>query len=346
MNGLQLSPPLAGYEITALKLAFQEKAILIRRFAAAKSEITFQAAYFSSTGPRLDTLMRAFERSFSAALDEAELWRVLLIFYSGFLLVILAWFAWRLTGTLGEIRRINLALKEANESLEQRVAERTKELSETLDRLKESEAMLVQSEKMSSLGQMVAGLAHEVNTPLAYVKSSLDAVRGQIANTGRLATEVDHIAGIKDSSGNLSQTAEYLRRTPDDFRVLMGRDTLIYAALAHGAVGAIAASANLAPDLSVGIYEGYVAGDLKGALEFQLRLAPLRNAFSLGTFPAVLKTGLELLGLPAGPPRAPVSPLTADERERLRSVLAKAGKVEALFASAGDVIDDTTLETV
>jgi len=199
--GLQLSPPLAGYEITALKLAFQEKAILIRRFAAARSEITFQAAYFSSTGPRLDTLMRAFERSFSAALDEAELWRVLLIFYSGFLLVILAWFALRLAQTLGEIRRINLALKDANESLELRVAERTKELSETLDRLKESEAMLVQSEKMSSLGQMVAGLAHEVNTPLAYVKSSLDAVRGQIADTGRLATEVENLIGLLESEG-------------------------------------------------------------------------------------------------------------------------------------------------
>ena len=161
----------------------------------------------------------------------------------------------------------------------------------------------------------------------------------------RLATEVEHIAGIKDSSGNLSQTAEYLRRTPDDFRVLMGRDTLIYAALTHGAVGAIAASANLAPDLSVGIYERFVAGDPKGALEFQLRLAPLRNAFSLGTFPAVLKTGLELLGLPAGPPRLPVCPLTQEQRERLRSVLVKAGKIEAMF-TAGDTISDESLEAV
>jgi 4-hydroxy-tetrahydrodipicolinate synthase len=160
----------------------------------------------------------------------------------------------------------------------------------------------------------------------------------------RLATEVDHIAGIKDSSGNLSQTVEYLRRTPDDFRVLMGRDTLIYAAMVHGAAGAIAASANLAPDLSVGIYERFIAGDLKGALAFQLRLAPLRNAFSLGTFPAMLKTGLELLGLPAGPPRAPVSPLTGEARERLRSALAQAGKVEAMFAPTQDAVDDENLE--
>lgn len=160
----------------------------------------------------------------------------------------------------------------------------------------------------------------------------------------RLADEVEHIAGIKDSSGNMSNTAEYLRRTPDDFRVLMGRDTLIYAALAHGAAGAIAASANLAPDLGVGIYNSYIAGDRTAALEYQRRLTLLRNAFALGTFPAILKTGLELLGLPMGPPRAPVGPLTKEERERLRSVLVQIGKTEALFDR--DAMDEDRLEAV
>jgi signal transduction histidine kinase len=69
------------------------------------------------------------------------------------------------------------------------VVERTRELSEALEHLKESEAQLIQSEKMSSLGQMVAGIAHEINTPLAYVKNSLGTVSDRI---GDLSGAVDH----------------------------------------------------------------------------------------------------------------------------------------------------------
>ena len=144
----------------------------------------------------------------------------------------------------------------------------------------------------------------------------------------RLAEEEENIAGIKDSSGDLTNTSEYLRRTPDDFRVLMGRDTLIYAALAHGASGSIAASANIASELSVRIYEHFIQGDLEAALQAQYDLAPLRLAFGLGTFPAMLKTGAELMGLPAGPPRAPVGRLAPDERQKLRDVLVQMGKIQ------------------
>ncbi|MBT3342454.1 MAG: 4-hydroxy-tetrahydrodipicolinate synthase [Gemmatimonadetes bacterium] len=158
--------------------------------------------------------------------------------------------------------------------------------------------------------------------------------------------EIDNIAGIKDSSGNLSQAIEYLRRTPDDFHLLMGRDTLIYAALQHGASGAIAASANLAPELAVAIYERWLEGDMQGALAQQLKLVPLRQAFSLGTFPAILKTGLELLGRSAGPPRAPVGRLTEEETERLRAVLVGSGHVEALLPNDGEGSADSEQEAV
>jgi len=145
----------------------------------------------------------------------------------------------------------------------------------------------------------------------------------------RLAEEVDNVAGIKDSSGDMTQTHEYIRRAPDDFRVLMGRDTLIYSALVHGAAGSIAASANMVPEIGVEIYRCFTQGDLEGAIAAQRNLAPVRLAFSLGTFPAMLKAGVELVGLSAGPPRAPVSPLTDEERGKLRQALVQVGKLEA-----------------
>lgn len=139
----------------------------------------------------------------------------------------------------------------------------------------------------------------------------------------RLAEAFDNIVGIKDSSGDFTQTLEYLRQCPRGFRVIMGRDTLIYPALIHGAAGAIAASANVAPELSVGIYESYMKGDMAEAMDFQQRLAPLRLAFGLGTHPAMLKAGAELAGLPGGPPRRPVRRLSDPDRQKLRQVIAE-----------------------
>ena len=142
------------------------------------------------------------------------------------------------------------------------------------------------------------------------------------ATVARLA-EIPNIAGIKDSSGDLTLTAEYIRLTRymNDFSVLMGRDTLIYGALCYGAAGSIASCANVAPRLCADIYEKFMAGDLEGSLKAQFTLAPLRIAFALGTFPAVIKESLSLLGIEAGPCMEPVGPMTTEEKAKLRKVL-------------------------
>lgn len=149
----------------------------------------------------------------------------------------------------------------------------------------------------------------------------------------RLATAFGNIVGIKESSGDFSRTLEYLRLAPEDFRVIMGRDTLIYAALVHGAAGAIAATANVAPGLGVGIYERYRAGDAAGALDCQMRLAPLRAAFSLGTQPAMLKAGTDLVCDAGGPPRRPVSQLSGSDLQQLKDLLEEMGMPEVSDAN-------------
>jgi 4-hydroxy-tetrahydrodipicolinate synthase len=141
----------------------------------------------------------------------------------------------------------------------------------------------------------------------------------------RLTETFDNIVGIKDSSGDFSNVLAYLFQAPQGFRFVMGNDALIYPSLIQGAVGAIAATANVAPEIAVGIYENIVKGDLDAAKDCQRRLTPLRRAFALGTHPAMLKAGAEMAGFAGGPPRAPVGRLTAAQREQLKETLVEIG---------------------
>ena len=142
------------------------------------------------------------------------------------------------------------------------------------------------------------------------------------ATVERLA-QIKNIVAMKDSTGDLTNTVEILRRTrhQDDFHVLMGRDSLIFAALCSGVSGAVAACANVAPRLVADIYDKFIAGEYLAAREAQFELVPLRIAFSLGSFPAVIMEALHMIGVDAGACKLPTGALTDDERTQLRTIL-------------------------
>jgi 4-hydroxy-tetrahydrodipicolinate synthase len=149
-------------------------------------------------------------------------------------------------------------------------------------------------------------------------------VKIDVETLARLA-EIPNIVGIKDSSGDLQNTAEYVRVVPDHFAVMLGRDTLIFYGLMAGAKGAVPATGNIAPALLAEIYNRFRAGDLAGAQAAQRRLNPLRLALNLGTSPTGVKEALRLLGLPIGPCRSPVAGLTPDKLPKMRAALEAAG---------------------
>ncbi len=161
---------------------------------------------------------------------------------------------------------------------------------------------------------------------LLYNNPGRTGVRLSPRLVARLA-EHPNIVGIKDSGGDLTQTIEMIQQTGDDFAVLMGRDSLIYAGLHHGIKGAIAATANVAPSVVVEIYEAFQEGDWERSLAAQEKLLPLRLAFDLGTFPVVVKDALNMIGVPVGPPRRPLQSVTGEAQDKLRSIL---GKLELL----------------
>ncbi len=141
---------------------------------------------------------------------------------------------------------------------------------------------------------------------------------------GRLA-EIPNIRGVKDSSGDLQNTQEYIKAVPPTFSVMMGRDTLIYPSLVMGTRGCVPATGNIAPRLLVEIYETFRRGDHAASKAAQLRLNPLRLALGLCTPPGAVKAALELLGLGIGPCRSPVSGLLPERVAKMKAALAAAG---------------------
>src|SRR5712691_10180988 len=154
--------------------------------------------------------------------------------------------------------------------------------------------------------------------------STCGGLKIDVDTVARLA-EVPNILGIKDSSGDLQNTNEYLRVVPDRFSVLQGRDTLIYQALIFGARGAVPATANVTPRLVVDIYEAAMRGDHAAAQAAQRRLNPVRLSLTLGTAPGGVKAALALLGMSIGPSRSPVAPLPPEKQQKMRAALAEAG---------------------
>jgi 4-hydroxy-tetrahydrodipicolinate synthase len=149
-------------------------------------------------------------------------------------------------------------------------------------------------------------------------------VKIDVDTVARLAA-VPNIAGIKDSSGDLQNTNEFVRAVPETFAVMMGRDTLILPALLFGARGAVPATGNIAPALLAEIYNAFRRGDLEAAKAAQLRLNPLRLALGLCTAPGGVKAALDVLGLSIGPCRAPVSGLPPERLPKMRAALQSAG---------------------
>jgi 4-hydroxy-tetrahydrodipicolinate synthase len=141
-----------------------------------------------------------------------------------------------------------------------------------------------------------------------------------------LAHRVPNIVGMKDSSGDLTETMEFIRRNRDTgFKVLIGKDTLIYPGLEVGAVGAVCSTANYMPELVCSVYDLFMAGKKQQALEAQYALNPVRLMTDKSTFPVATKDCANLRGWNLGTPYLPHQPSPPSQMENLRRELARAG---------------------
>lgn len=143
----------------------------------------------------------------------------------------------------------------------------------------------------------------------------------------KLAHEVKNIVGMKDTSGDITLTEECVRLNRDiDFKVFGGKDTLLYASLCVGAVGGVCTAGNFMPNLIGDVYQKFVAGDLKGSLEAQFKLNPVRLSMDGASFPVAAKDMANLRGQDVGDPYLPNLPTPEGPvLENIKTVMREAG---------------------
>lgn len=135
-----------------------------------------------------------------------------------------------------------------------------------------------------------------------------------------MVKEYDNIVAMKDATGNLPQTLETLEACQGDIDIYSGEDGLITPMMSIGGKGVISVLSNVAPRDTHDICAKYLAGDVKGSLELQMKYLPLIRALFSEVNPIPVKKALNLMGMEVGPLRMP---LTEMEEEHARVLLAE-----------------------
>lgn len=144
---------------------------------------------------------------------------------------------------------------------------------------------------------------------------------------GRLA-RLPRIVGVKDATGKLERVSQQRITCGADFIQLSGEDATALGFNAHGGVGCISVTANVAPRLCAEFQAATLAGDYRKALDYQDRLMPLHEAIFLEPGLAGAKYALSVLGLCAPEVRLPLVPVTEATQARIREAMRHAGLID------------------
>ena len=161
--------------------------------------------------------------------------------------------------------------------------------------------------------------------PIVYY--NIPAASGVQLSSAEIASlgEVEGVAYLKDTSGDAVSLGELLVAYPDKITAFNGWDTLTFFGLTSGAKGTVWGASNVIPELSMRLWDAVaVRGDLEEGRRLWAKIWPICNFLESHNYAAAVKTGLELIGHPAGPVRAPFDLLDGDAREELSELLAAA----------------------
>lgn len=165
-------------------------------------------------------------------------------------------------------------------------------------------------------------IAKEVKTPIImYSVASRTGVNIAPETVASLVKNVDNIVGVKEASGNISQIAKIMNLTDGKVDLYSGNDDQIVPIMSLGGIGVISVLANVAPKETHDICAKYLAGDVKGSAELQLKALPLVDALFSEVNPIPVKKAMRLMGHEVGPLRMPLTELTEGNTEKLAKAM-------------------------
>ncbi len=144
---------------------------------------------------------------------------------------------------------------------------------------------------------------------------------------GRLANDFKNIVGVKDATGKVERVSEQRMTCGKDFIQLSGEDASALGFNAHGGVGAISVTSNVAPRLCAEFQEATLSGDGKRALDLQDRLMPLHKAIFIEPGVSGAKYALSKLGRMENVMRSPLVPVEEATGEKIDAAMRHAGLI-------------------
>ena len=163
------------------------------------------------------------------------------------------------------------------------------------------------------------------NLPIVIYNIPGRSVVDMSPETMGVLAKLPRIIGVKDATGKIERVSQQRASCGKDFIQLSGEDATALGFNAHGGVGCISVTANVAPKLCAEFQAATLAGDYRKALAYQDRLMPLHEAIFLEPGLAGAKYGLSRLGLCSEEVRLPLVGLTDGTKARIDAAMRHAG---------------------
>jgi 4-hydroxy-tetrahydrodipicolinate synthase len=173
--------------------------------------------------------------------------------------------------------------------------------------------------------QHFTSVSDAVSIPImAYNNPATSGIDMSPALLNRMFEGIANVKMVKESTGDIQRMLDLKELSAGELPFFNGSNPLVLRALLAGASGWCTAAPCLRPAPVIALYEAVAAGDTDRAQEIYDDLLPLLSFIVAKGLPPAVKSGLDILGEPAGVPRLPLLPLEPADRTELESILAAA----------------------